>query len=773
MPASIKISRKIVILLFIALSIHGCAAMRAMKKGDDLAAQGRWDEALDNYSDALERAPQNTEYRLKTERAKYEAATGHIKKGEEYLKKNNYDRAILEFQIALALNPALKRAQFMTVEAKKRKDAEYYYKTGLDFLNSNKENEARAAFQKALSLNPSFEEAKNELDKLMAEKKTIIGGFELNLKSDKPITLKFKNTPIQDIFSIISKLSGINFIFDEGVKNKKASIYIENATFEQAMDLLLMTNNLFQKIINENTIIIVPDTKAKRQQYQDLLIHTFYLSNLEAKKAVNLLRTLLQIKSIYVNEQLNTIIVRDTPEVVELADKILSANDLANSEMMLDVEILEVIKNDSANLGFDLNPDTLTMELVDPNSALKDKVTYNTLKRFSKSDLLFTVPDVVINLQKQQGNVNILANPKIRVANDKKAKIHIGDRIPIVTVTTNNGVTTDNVQYVDVGVKLNVEPQIHLDGEISLKLSLEISSLGPATTTPSGSLVYQIGTRNTESELRLHDGETQVIGGLISDEERDTTVKIPFLGDIPILGRLFSSVDSKGVKTDILLSLTPHIIRNKEIPGSELQSIWSGRSQEFSSSPPFESFTEKEPEVRIPPPDSLPEAEMPLPPGELPGAPSAGEDKSSLNGNRDKNGAYLTIDGPSSVARREEINLDINLKIDRKIVSAPFYLRYESRAVGFVGANEAEFMKSDGKSTSFMTSNDEKNGRVIVGISRLGDKEGLSGSGRIMTVTFKPKESGETRFYLENAGLAGVNGERIEAEVSDKSVKII
>ncbi len=598
-------ARIALLLAALLFSFTGCATMAEIRSGDTLAAQGRWDEALNNYSDALEKDPDNVELRLKVERARFEAAAIHLKKGEELLSKKDYDRAILEAQVALALNPALKRAQFLSIEAKKRKDAEYYYRTGLDFLKKNRKAQAKAAFKKALSLNPVHEEAKAELEKIRAEKKTVIGGYELNLKSDRPITLKFKDTPIKDIFDIISKLSGINFIFDEGVKKKRASIFIENATFEQALELLLMTNKLFQKVVNENTIIIIPDTKAKRQQYEDLLIHTFYLSNLNAKKAVNLLRTLLRIKSIYINEELNAVVIRDTPEVIELADKILRANDLTDAEVMLDVEILEVARNSSENLGLDLNPDTLSMELAEPGRT-DGKLSYSTLKRFSRSDLLFSVPDVIINIQKQQGKVNLLANPKIRVANKKKARIHIGDRVPIVTVTINQGVTSPNVQYVDVGVKLNVEPVIHLDNEVTLKITLEISSLGKKTelTSTQGStgVVYEIGTRNASTELRLHDGETQIIGGLINDEERTTTLKVPLLGEIPVIGRLFASEGSEVKKTDILLSITPHIIRNRETADPEVSRSWSGRGQDFSSAPPFESFKEEEKEAKLPVP---------------------------------------------------------------------------------------------------------------------------------------------------------------------------
>lgn len=759
--------KRMAVVLAVCLSVAGCGTAQIVKDGDMLASQGRWDEALDQYTKALETSPKNTEYRIKVIETKYEASLAHIKKGEGFLEKEDYDRAILEFQVAAALNPSIKRGERLAMKAKKRKDAAYYYKTGLDFLKQEKTPEAKAAFKRATKLNPDLQKATKELEKLKRDKKTVMGGYELNLKSEKPITLKFKKTPVRDIFDIISKLSGINFIFDEGVKKQKASLYIEKATFGQALDLVLMTNKLFQKVVNENTIIIIPDTKSKRQQYQELMIHTFFLSNLEAKKAVNLLRTLLKIKSIYVNEGLNTIVVRDTPEVISLAEKLLRANDLADAEVMLEVEILEVQKSNIENIGMNITPSSISMALggLDADGA----ISYTALKNASMSDMLFTIPDIVINLQKSSGNANILANPKIRVANNKKAKIHIGDRIPIITATVNNGVTTENIQYVDVGVKLNVEPKIHLNNEVSLKIKLEISSLGKEIKT-SQSTVYQIGTRNAETELRLHDGETQVIGGLINDEERESRIKIPLLGDIPILGRLFSSVGNTTEKKDIVLSITPHIIRNKEMPEPEDSTLWSGREQEFSDRSPFQSFEEQDPIIELPEPvaqifGSIGRAAST-------GAAQAQEEQSELITPASGDSAVISIVGPASVAASDELNFNINISSNKKIVSVPFYLRYDPAYMQFVKATEGTFMKRDGKSATFMTSNDATKGRLIVGNSRLGDREGISGQGDLMSVKFKAKKAGSTKIYLENYRITDSTGNIIPAIVSGKDLEI-
>ncbi|MDT8316412.1 MAG: cohesin domain-containing protein [bacterium] len=758
---------RLTIILVICLSVAGCASTKLVRDGDMLASQGRWDEALDQYDKALETSPDNTGFRIKVIETKYKASLAHIKKGEALLQKEDYDRAILEFQIATALNPSIKRSEYLAMEAKKRKDAAYYYKAGLDFLKQKKTVEAKAALKRALSLNANLEGAAEELERLEQDKKTILGGYELNLKSEKPITLKFKDTPVKDIFDIISKLSGINFIFDEGVKKQKASLYIEQATFGQALDLVLMTNQLFQKVVNENTIIIIPDTKSKRQQYEDLMIHTFSLSNLEAKKAVNLLRTLLKIKSIYVNEELNTIVVRDTPEVVSLAEKLLRANDLTDAEVMLEVEILEVGNTDTEKLGLDLQPDEITAGLRDVGSK---ELTYGFLKGASSADILFTIPDIAIDLQKQSGNVTTLANPKIRVANNKKAKIHIGERIPIITVTTSGADNvTENVQYVDVGVKLNVEPVIHLDNEVTLKITLEISTLGEQVAA-SKSTVFRIGTRNAETELRLHDGETQIMGGLIKDEERETTVKVPFLGDIPILGRLFSSVSDSANKSEILLSITPHIVRTREVADEGVTSIWSGREQEFSDRSPFESFEEQGPDVDLPEPVTQIFGGV--------GRAAAAEEAQAEEGEPEVippasgDSAVISIAGPASAAVDDEIDLSINISSSQKVVSVPFYVRYDPVFLEFTKATEGTFMKMDGKSATFMTSNDATKGRLIVGNSRLGDRDGISGQGDLMSVRFKARKNGSTNVYLENYRVTDGSGKVVPAIVSGKDLEI-
>ena len=344
------------------------------------------------------------------------------------------------------------------------------------------------------------------------------------------------------------------------------------------------------------------------------MIKIFYLTHSDAKKAVGMLKSMLKVTDISVNEKLNAIVVRARPESITLAQKILDATDLADAEVMLDVSIMEIKRNKTSNLGLDFAPDSFTAAV----PVTDGTITAGALDIISGSDLLLGLPTATLNIKREDLDADILSNPRIRVKNNSKAKIHVGDRVPIITTTVNQGVSTENIQYEDVGLQLTVEPIIRHDDEIDLKLSLEVSSLGTKTVTNNGSVIYEIGTRKAQTFLRLHDGETQVIGGLISDEERSTIAKVPFFGEIPIVGRIFANSDSSTVKTEILLSITPHIIRRLEIPDSSTTSFMSGPKDDPSSiSSGTAGFSPRRP------PEPINESELPPPfmPHDMPPIP--------------------------------------------------------------------------------------------------------------------------------------------------------
>lgn len=563
---------KAVGLLSAMLLFAGCSSALMARDADRLAQEGEWDEAALTYRDLNRKEPSNLEYRLKYARARLEAAQVHYRRGEERLEKGDHDSAMLEFQAALALEPTLDKARTAMARTRRLMDSLYYYGKGLEALTNGREREAKSAFRKAVTLNPENQAASLELDRLAKEQRLAMDGFELDLKSSSPITLEFREAGLKSAFGIISRLSGINFIFDPEVKDDPVTIYLKDATFQQALEALIVTGQLAKKAASENTIIIYPATPDKAAQYEELMIRVFYLSNSDAKKTVNLLKTILKEKDIAVHEELNAIMVRARPDVVAIAEKVLGSIDLADSEVMLEVSIVEINRTKASKLGIDLSPDAITASVPVTNGT----IPLGDLRKLSSGDLLIGMPSAILNIKKEDLDANILANPRIRVKNNGKARIHIGDRVPIITTTVNQGVTTENIQYQDVGLKLAVEPTVRQNDEVDIKLGLEVSSLGTKTVTSGGSVAYQIGTRNTETVLRLRDGETQVFGGLINDEERKTIAKLPLIGDVPLIGRLFANVDDSSIKTEVLLSITPHVIRQTEIPAEAARGFMSG-----------------------------------------------------------------------------------------------------------------------------------------------------------------------------------------------------
>lgn len=395
---------------------------------------------------------------------------------------------------------------------------------------------------------------------------------------DKPISLELRDANIKVVFEALSRATGINFILDKDIKpDTKANIFIKKARIEDAIEMVLSSNGLQKKALSENTALVFPNTQAKLKDYKDLLIRSFYLSNATAKQVSALIKSMLKTKDIFVDDRLNMFVMRDTPEVIRIAEKLVAANDMADPEVMLDIEVLEVSRNRLQELGI-VYPNQLSV-------VSASTLTIDALKKL-KSDGYAVSPNPALNFKKTIGEVNLLSNPRIRVKNNEKAKILVGDKVPIITTTSTANVgISENVQYVDVGLKLDVEPRITLDDFVNIKVGLEVSSLGEKTKTNNGAVVYTIGTRNANTVLRLKNGETQILAGLIQDDERKTANKLPALGDIPLIGRLFSNQEDRKSKTEIVLAITPRIIGNINQPQANIAEYWSGTETVISDKP--------------------------------------------------------------------------------------------------------------------------------------------------------------------------------------------
>ena len=422
---------------------------------------------------------------------------------------------------------------------------------------------------KALALAKSIQEKSPERDSEPAE---------LKPPTQSLVNLELRDANIRTVFEALSRATGINFILDKDIKpDTKASIFVKKARVLDAIDMVLSSNGLQKKALSDNTALIYPATPVKQKDYQDLMIRSFYLSNSSAKQVATLVKTMLKTKDVYVDDRLNMLVMRDTPEAIRIAEKLVASSDMEDPEVMLDIEVLEVSRSRLQELGI-VYPNQLSV-------ISSGTLTLEALKAINSASIGVS-PNPGVNFKKTLNDLNLLSNPRIRVKNNEKAKVLVGDKVPIVTTTSTANVgVSENVQYVDVGLKLEIEPRIALDNYVNIKVGLEVSSLGERTVTRNGAIVFNIGTRNASTVLRLKHGETQVLAGLISDEERKNAQRLPGLGDIPLLGRLFANQEDKKAKTEIVLAITPRVINNVFLPNAAITEYWSGTENVITDKP--------------------------------------------------------------------------------------------------------------------------------------------------------------------------------------------
>jgi len=387
----------------------------------------------------------------------------------------------------------------------------------------------------------------------------------------KPVTLEFRDAALRQVFESLARSAGVNFVFDRDVRaDAKVTVFLRNVSLDEAVRVILATQQLDRRLLNDSTVLVYPNTQAKQREHQELITRSLYLVNADVKQALTLVRTMTKTRDLHADERLNALIVRDTPEVVQLVEKLLATIDLPEPEVMLAVEVLEVASDRLDQLGLSW-PQQLQFGL--PGAI--GQVPIGSADAFRGS---IANPAFSATLRGNTGSTNLLANPTIRARNREKARVQIGEKLPVFSTTSatvNVGAST-MVSYLDVGIKLDVEPTVQLDGEVTIKVALEVSNLLREVSGPAGSLAYQVGTRLTTTTLRLKDGQTQVLAGLISDEDRKRAIGLPGLANLPLLGRLFGVQDDTRNKTEIVMLITPRIVRNLPLPDAAAATLAAG-----------------------------------------------------------------------------------------------------------------------------------------------------------------------------------------------------
>ena len=588
-------ARRLCVLLLSAL-IAGCATERLRRESVKAFEQGAYEEAIANLEEAVRNDPSNLELRLEL-RLRLEAAVQQLITAADRARANgDRESAATSYRRVLTLEPGNDRALrgLKGVQADRR-HAERTAKAEQLFA-AKQIDAAELEVHAVLAEDPGFAAATALLSRIELARGPTSAVLRLKTRDERPVSLQFRDAPTKMVFEALARQTGLNFIFDKDVKSEgKTTIFVNQVPVEQAIDLILAQNQLGRQVLSENIALIYPNTAAKQKEYRDEIVHTFYLTNAAPKDAESLLKTVLGTKTLFVDEHSSTLVMRDTPEHVRMAEKLVASLDVPEPEVIMEVEVLEITHSLLEQLGINY-PSNVSFSLTKPpnsEGAGTTGLVLGDIAKQNKNTISVSSLGVSVDLLKQVGVTNVLSSPRIRARNREKAKILVGNRLPVVTsgtsATVGGAFSTSNVQYIDAGLTLEVQPTIHNDGNVAIKISLEVSSIIKQISVPIGNggttLAYEIGTRNASTLLELKDGETQVLAGLIQDTDQRNSSHIPGLGDLPILGRLFGSNGTTRDKNEIVLSITPRLIRTQPRPSSETTEFWYGTESQTRSGP--------------------------------------------------------------------------------------------------------------------------------------------------------------------------------------------
>ncbi len=794
------------LILLLALSpLAGCASHLSYRKAEIAMQQESWDEAVLHYLKAVEEDPDNLTYRAALMRAKIKASQVHFEKAKEYQQAGVLERALVELQQAVQLDPTNQYAKAQLETTRQDWLAQRQGRDGMGTIEQMKKKAAASRPQPPV----------------------------LNPRSNQPLSLEFPEAvPIFQIYQALGKAFGINVLFDPNLKDQEISINLKEVTAQTALETLMRAANHFYKVIDEHTILIAADTPQNRRIYEDLVIQTFFLSNSEVKDMMTILRSLVDAKKIATNEQLNAIILRDTADKVKVAERIIEANDKSKAEVVIDVELLQINTGRLRELGVSLSQYSIGQSL---DRGTGNPLRVSDLEFINQADWILTIPNFLYNFIKTNSNAQLLAKPQLRITDGEKAQLKIGDKVPIPLTTfntqnvgANSGIVPiTSFQYQDVGITLELEPRVHHNQEITLKVKIEVSNISRFIEASAGQSQPVIGTRQFDSVIRLQDGETNFLAGLIRTDERSGESGVPGLSEIPLLGRLFENKRAENERTDVILTLTPHIIRNAQITEEDLQPIWVGTEANITfraGSPRVESEIEgpfdmdegtpeevqdairrrlqrlprglqpgeeeplieeegvpeeQQPPVGIdlvpatPPGSIFQEPEPPpeeVPPEELEPPPPAGDSLVSqpnasaslvvtnqrvmLAGLRRERFAEDPGPQPAAVrlrlvpnARQVDLGATFKVRIDaaavRPVSHLPLALTWDAKRLAIETVEVGSFLGGPGAAQ--VLADGSHPGRLTVGASRLGDLPPISGEGTVATVTFRALAAGPAR----------------------------
>ena len=758
-----------VAVLAAALLTQGCAAKWAYRQGKAEAQKGNWDLAVARLTKALRKDPQNIGYKIALENARIEASRFHHAEARKALAAGQLEKAADELDIATKYDPSNRSFMDDLIVVKDR-------------IRRRAEEKERLA---------DFESMKTR-----AQAARVPVPF-LSPRSTAPITLRFTEVGLEKIFESLGKVAGVNILFDEGFRDKKASVNLTNVSFEEALDRIAFVNRLFYKVLDQNTVIIIPDSAANRRKYEEVLVRTFYIQNAELKEVESIIKTVVgPAAKVSSNPTLGAITIVGTLDELALAERILDAHDKARGEVMVEVEILEVNRSRLKQYGIELSNYSAQVSFQPTGNETGGftSVRAHLLSSINLADFVVQIPSTLLaRFLQTDATVRILAAPRLRAAEGKKTTLRIGTEVPVPVTTFQTTASVPgqaftpatSFQYRNVGVNLELTPKVHASGEITLEMAAEFSLLGP-TTTLAGSDLPTFLTRNVNGTLRFRDGETSLVGGLLQGRENASFSGIVGLQSIPIHNRLGGTRKEKE-DTEILISITPHLVRAPKIIEDDLASLNVGTRELVRVQGARPPLFGEEP---APEPDDAPGTApgVPTPPGVAPPAgarpgPRPTPPPPPASGTQIPPGPQLPLPSPaptpvpeaaappsapsqagglvSAVFSPPETNVKVNtngntsvvLMGAKDVVRVDLALTYDPALVEAVDVASGSLLTVDGASVSV-----EKNmepGRVRATLTR---PSGVTGSGAVATFTYRGVGVGRSALALESLTLRTATG---------------
>lgn len=784
-------TRSALALLVFALVLPATAddsAKTLYHKGQVAEARQSYEEAYEDYKGAYDKKPTDLRYRSSFERMRFQAGAVHVKRGQQLRQNGDLQKALQEFQTAAQIDPSSFIAQQEIVRTKEMIAGTPTTGGGGATQQEKRDDILRQRIERAqgpVMLAPINEQAIN-----------------VHISGDS-----------KTIYQTIGKLAGINVLFDpDYVSRQLPLLELNSVTLQDALSLVAIQSNTFWRAVTQNTIFVAPNTQTKRKDLDDSVVKTFYLTNAgsqtEFQDIANTLRTIADITRVQPIAAENAIVVRGSPDKVALAEKIVSDLDKSRAEVVIDVAILQVSREKITDLGFTppLANGPIGIQLVTPgqtttttpstggstttpSSTTSNGLTLNTFANLNATNFAVSVPQAQLNALLSDSNTKLLQNPQIRASDGQKADLKIGSRIPIATGSFQPGIggvginplVNTQFQYLDVGVNITIQPTVHLNSDVTLKVTMDISS--QTTSVDIGGIQQPvISQRKIDHQVRLREGEVNLLGGIFEDQDNKTYGGIPGLGSIPGLRYLFGHENVDRRQNEVVFVLIPHLVREQDVSDLNLRPIDVGTDNYVELRPAAErQGNGGQGESRLlPGQSSTQQAQAPAAaPNANPAAGQAGvnpapESPATPNPPTAPGGqAALRFDPPSvTTSNGGTFTVNVTMSGGSDVASVPLQITYDPKHLGLVNIDNGDFLTKDGQPVALVHRDDTNTGTLVASAARPPGASGMSGQGSVFTITFVAKDKGDTVLSITRPGARDSKQQPIQVLGSQMTVRV-